>query len=120
MPVGYGYTILNFKLYLQMKKSVFLGALLLMATLVIPAVEAAGQEFVPVRGLCVAAPAHDDVGEFVALIDKELAPAGVNTLILRVDFGYRFTSRPELVGRIPLKSRTSNRSSTPAASTGSG
>jgi N-acetyl-beta-hexosaminidase len=33
---------------------------------------------------------------FVKFIDTELAPRGVNTLILRVDYGFQFQSHPEL------------------------
>jgi hypothetical protein len=43
-----------------------------------------------VKGLCIGAPAKEDIGEFIRLIENELVPAGVNTLILRVDYGYRF------------------------------
>jgi hypothetical protein len=56
-----------------------------------------------IKGLCIGAPAKDDVDEFVTIIDNELAPAGVNTLILRVDFGYRFQTHPELVDEDPLE-----------------
>jgi hypothetical protein len=49
-----------------------------------------------VKGLCIAAPGKADVEEFVSLIDTKLAPTGLNTLILRVDFGYEFESHPEL------------------------
>jgi hypothetical protein len=50
----------------------------------------------PVRGLSIAAPSRSQVDAFVRFIDHELAPRSVNTLILRVDFGYQYTSRPEL------------------------
>jgi hypothetical protein len=86
-----------------MRNLLFRSALILVAVLMWPALQVQAQDLFPVKGLCVAAPSHDDVGEFVTLIDRELAPAGVNTLILRVDFGYRFTSRPELVGEHPLE-----------------
>lgn len=49
----------------------------------------------PVRGLCVSAPAPDQVDRFVKFIHEGLAPRSVNTLILRVDFNYQFKSRPE-------------------------
>lgn len=55
-----------------------------------------------VKGLCIAAPAKADVDEFVRLIDTKLAPTGLNTLILRVDFGYEFESHPELRDNNPL------------------
>lgn len=51
----------------------------------------------PLRGLCIAAPAPDGVDEFVAFIDLELKEAGVNTLILRIDYRYQYKSHPELV-----------------------
>ena len=55
-----------------------------------------------VKGLCIAAPGKADVEEFVRLIDTKLAPTGLNTLILRVDFGYEFESHPELRDNNPL------------------
>lgn len=76
--------------------------LVLVALMAVTTVVRAQEPF-PVKGLCVAAPAKGDVDEFVRLIDRELAPAGVNTLILRVDWGYRYASRPELVGENPLE-----------------
>ncbi|MBN1821146.1 MAG: family 20 glycosylhydrolase [Prolixibacteraceae bacterium] len=56
-----------------------------------------------VRGLCIAAPTPEVIDEFVDFIDNTLAPDGVNTLILRVDYGYEYKSHPELVGGNPLK-----------------
>ncbi|HNX79743.1 MAG TPA: family 20 glycosylhydrolase [Prolixibacteraceae bacterium] len=58
-----------------------------------------------IKGLCVGAPAREDVDEFIAMIEKELAPAGLNTLILRVDWGYEYSSHPELVGEHPLQKK---------------
>ena len=56
----------------------------------------------PVRGLCISAPAPDEVDEFTDFIQNDLAPAGVNVLILRIDYGYKYKSHPELVGDHPL------------------
>ncbi len=58
---------------------------------------ASGKERVPVRGFCISAPAYDKVDQFVSFIDKELAPRKVNTLILRIDYSYRYSFHPELV-----------------------
>jgi hypothetical protein len=58
-----------------------------------------------IKGLCIGAPAKDDMDEFITMIEKELAPGGVNTLILRVDYNYRFKSHPELAGENPLEKR---------------
>jgi hypothetical protein len=66
-------------------------------------VRVSAEEPYPVRGLCIAAPTVEGVDEFVDFIDEELAPAGVNTLVLRVDYGYRYQSHPELVNGHPLE-----------------
>ena len=60
------------------------------------------QSNLPVVGLCIAAPTVENVEEFTQFIDYELAPSGINTLILRVDFNYDYTSRPELRDENPL------------------
>lgn len=52
---------------------------------------------VPVRGFCIALPAYDKVDQFVSFVEKELVPRKVNTLILRIDYNYRYKSHPELV-----------------------
>ncbi|MBK8052770.1 MAG: family 20 glycosylhydrolase [Saprospiraceae bacterium] len=56
----------------------------------------------PVRGLCIAAPKKSHVDSFVTFIRQELAPARVNTLILRVDYEYEYQSHPELRNNNPL------------------
>lgn len=60
------------------------------------------QHHMLVRGLCIEAPAKQDVDKFVELVDTKLAPAGLNTLVLRVDFAYEYKKRPELRGDNPL------------------
>ncbi len=55
----------------------------------------------PVRGLCIAAPSVTGIDEFAKFIETDLAPSGLNLLILRIDFQYQFKSRPELVGGNP-------------------
>ena len=50
----------------------------------------------PVRGFCIGAPSAGQTDRFVKFINEELAPRTVNTLILRVDFNFQFTSHPEL------------------------
>jgi len=57
---------------------------------------AALNEFMPVRGFCIAAPRPDGVDRFIGFIDRELAPRHINTLVLRVDYNYQFKSHPEL------------------------
>ncbi len=55
----------------------------------------------PVRGLCVGAPSVENVAEFAKFIETDLAPSGLNVLILRIDFQYQFKSHTELVGGNP-------------------
>lgn len=80
-----------------MPKPYFFILVLLLAAKVLPA-----QEFqanvLPIRGLCVAAPSPEGLADFMAFIDEELAPRHLNTLILRVDYRYQYSSHPELVG----------------------
>lgn len=60
----------------------------------------------PVRGFCIVAPqTGGEVDTFVQFIDKELATRGVNTLILRVDFNYEYTSHPELRDKTTLSKK---------------
>src|SRR4030042_750515 len=59
----------------------------------------------PVRGFCIAAPQPDDLDEFIKIIDEELAPRNVNTLILRVDYNYKYESHPELRDSVALSKK---------------
>lgn len=61
------------------------------------------QNVFAVNGFCIAAPDRDGVHKFVDFIENELAPAGINTLVLRVDFNYAYASRPELQDENPLR-----------------
>jgi glycosyl hydrolase family 20 len=53
-------------------------------------------ELLPVRGLCIATPNSRQVDDFVKFIHDELPPRSVNTLVLRVDYNFQYTSRPEM------------------------
>ncbi len=57
---------------------------------------------IPILGLCIEAPGHEFVKEFDNFITNDLAPLGVNTLVLRVDWNYEYTTHPELRGDNPL------------------
>ncbi|NQU52082.1 MAG: family 20 glycosylhydrolase [Bacteroidetes bacterium] len=74
--------------------------LLLMAISFILSISNAQSPY-PVRGLCISSPSVDIVGEFVEFIDNDLAPAGLNLLILRIDYRYEYKSHPELIGDNP-------------------
>jgi Glycosyl hydrolase family 20, catalytic domain len=56
----------------------------------------------PIRGFAIAAPSPNEVDRFVKFISDELAPRGINTLVLRVDFNYQYESYPKLRDSIAL------------------
>jgi hypothetical protein len=60
-----------------------------------PAIPKSGEPF-PVRGLCISAPQSANLKDFIRFIEEEMAPRKINTLILRVDFNYKYKSHPEL------------------------
>ncbi|MGV3761216.1 family 20 glycosylhydrolase [Parapedobacter sp.] len=66
---------------------------------------ARGQMQLAVRGFCIAAPSPDRLRDFIKFIDEELAPRGVNTLVLRIDHNYAFERRPELRSDNPLSKK---------------
>jgi hypothetical protein len=68
-----------------------------------------GEAALPVRGFCIAAPHPDGVVDFVDFIRHRLQPAGVNTLVLRVDYGFQFRSHPELSDNDALSRRDAKR-----------
>src|SRR5436190_20327840 len=73
--------------------------LLLLAGLNLPAAEKPADRSMPLRGFCIACPSENRVDEFIKFIEEELAPRSVNALILRVDYGFQFTSRPEMADK---------------------
>jgi len=56
----------------------------------------------PVRGFCIAAPQTGNIDKFTKFIREELAQRKVNTLILRIDFNYKYKSHPELSDSVAL------------------
>ena len=73
--------------------------LLLAGALNLAAAEKPADKTLPVRGFCIPAPSGNRVDEFIKFIEEELAPRSVNALILRVDYGFQFTSRPEMADK---------------------
>lgn len=79
-----------------MKKR-FLMPVLVLIHLLTPATLIAGEDEPPsVLGLCIAAPNADEVDRFTSFMENTLAPGGINTLVLRVDYNYEYKSHPEL------------------------
>jgi len=73
--------------------------LLLITTLHLPAAENPADSRLPVRGFCIPAPSANRLDEFIKFIEEELAPRSVNTLILRVDYNFQYTSYPEMADK---------------------
>jgi len=49
-----------------------------------------------VRGFCIEAPQPEYLQQFLTFMEKDLAPNGINTLVLRIDFNYEYESFPNL------------------------
>ena len=80
-----------------MARTMIINLCMLVSLVVLVSMDAPPKDPVPVRGFCIALPAYDKIDQFVDFIEKELVPRKVNTLILRIDYNYRYTSHPELV-----------------------
>ena len=50
----------------------------------------------PIRGFSIEIPNRQNLDRFIKFIEEELSTRQVNTLILRVDYMYKYTSHPEL------------------------
>ena len=49
-----------------------------------------------IKGFCIGAPSPKGVDRFMKFINEELAPRGVNTLLILIDYNYQFESYPQL------------------------
>ena len=54
-------------------------------------------EILPVRGICMSAPTSEGLDQFIDFINDALVPRKINTIVLRVHYGYQYSSHPELV-----------------------
>lgn len=77
-------------------------SLLVILALAAPAGAKDLDSVLPVRGFAIEAPSPRDVDLFVRFIEEDLAPSGVNLLILRVDWSYAYKTHPELQDAHPL------------------
>lgn len=59
----------------------------------------------PVRGICLSVPKPEGVDRFVKFIKDELVTRRVNTLVILVDYAYKFKSHPELVAENALSKK---------------
>jgi hypothetical protein len=51
---------------------------------------------VPIRGLHLSAPAPDEIGPFCEFVRSALPAERVNTLVLEIDYNYKFKKHPEV------------------------
>lgn len=83
-------------------KNLFVFTLLLAFAFTAKAQQKTLDSIFPVRGISLEAPSTQAVDSFVTFLGKEIAPRHINTLILRVDYRFRYKTHPELVGSDPL------------------
>ena len=84
-----------------MKKEIFIISILFLSVLwqTIALGQESAENIFQVKGFSCTSPRHEGVDRFVKFIDEELAPRGVNTLVLFVcdkDYNYQFESYPQL------------------------
>jgi hypothetical protein len=77
-------------------------SLIIALLLILPLANALPSDPPPVIGLSIAAPQKSGLNDFLKFMDEELGPGGINTLVLRVDYNYAYSSHPELQNEDPL------------------
>ena len=70
--------------------------------LILPLLNALAADPPPVIGLSIAVPQKTGLSDFLKFMEEELGPGGINTLVLRVDYNYAYTSHPEMQNENPL------------------
>ncbi len=55
-----------------------------------------------VKGLCIAAPAPQEIDRFIHFMENDFVENGFNTLILRVEYNYEYQSYPQVRSDNPL------------------
>lgn len=78
------------------KKHILLSVLFLLVCQLITFAQESSEKIFQVKGFCISAPKTNGVKRFVKFIDEELAPRGVNTLVLLVGYNYQYKSYPQL------------------------
>ena len=51
----------------------------------------------PLKAFAIESPSRSGLDSFIVFVNNELAPRGINTIVLRVDYNYQYKSHPELV-----------------------
>jgi hypothetical protein len=55
-----------------------------------------------IKAFSIYSPLPNEVADFIAFIESDLAPNGINTVIIQVDYHYQYKSHPELQSETPL------------------
>ncbi|APQ17383.1 family 20 glycosylhydrolase [Maribacter hydrothermalis] len=55
-----------------------------------------------IKAFSIYTPLPQEVDEFIKFVEEELAPNGINTVIIQVDYHYQWKSHPELQSETPL------------------
>jgi hypothetical protein len=58
-----------------------------------------------IRGFCIEAPQSENLQQFISFMENDLAPNGINTLVLRVDYNYEYKTYPNLRNEETLSHR---------------
>lgn len=81
---------------MKIKKYFLVISALLMTWQTVSFAQESNEKVFQVKGFCIGAPSPKGVDRFVKFINEELAPRGINTLLILIDYKYQFVSYPQL------------------------
>jgi hypothetical protein len=81
---------------MKIKKYILVISALLLTWQTVSFAQVPNEKVFQVKGFCIGAPAPKGVDRFIKFINEELAPRGVNTLLILIDYSYQFESYPQL------------------------
>jgi hypothetical protein len=81
---------------MKIKKYFLVISVLLLTWQAVSFAQVSNEKVFQVKGFCIGAPSPKGVDRFVKFINEELAPRGVNTLLILIDYNYQFVSYPQL------------------------
>jgi hypothetical protein len=81
---------------MKIKKYFLIISALLLTWQTVSFAQVSNEKVFQVKGFCIGAPSPKGVDRFIKFINEELAPRGVNTLLILIDYGYQFESYPQL------------------------
>lgn len=91
--------------YLGSMRKIALTLLILITFLPLLGQAQAADSLRNIYGFAIAAPQPKELNRFIKFIEEELGPNGINTLVLRVDYGYEYESYPNLRNNDPLSKK---------------